>query len=90
MYILLIMIAPLLLEFFIIWKREREKESDYVVILPKGYCKIIMRCTIACILLAIMIYLRFGIEDSREVIIFLLCMCFFVCFNMFNFYQGEN
>lgn len=39
MYILLIMIVPLLLEFFIIWKREREKESDYVVILPKGYCK---------------------------------------------------
>lgn len=76
MYILLIMIVPLLLEFFIIWKREREKESDYVVILPKGYCKIIMRCTIACILLAIMIYLRFGIEASREVIIFLLCICF--------------
>lgn len=34
-----------------------------------------MRCTIACILLAIMIYLRFGIEASREVIIFLLCIC---------------
>lgn len=75
MYLLLIMIVPLLLEFFIIWKREREKESDYVVILPKGYCKIIMRCTIVCILLAVMLYLRFGIEDSREVIIFLLCMC---------------
>lgn len=89
MYILLIMIAPLLLEFFIIWKREREKESDYVVILPKGYCKIIMRCTIACILLAIMIYLRFGIEASREVIIFLLCMCFLFVLICSIFTRGE-
>lgn len=76
MNILLGMCVLLLLEFFMIWRREREKESDYVVILPREYCKIIMRCTIACIILAIMILLRFGIEDSREVMVFMLCICF--------------
>lgn len=74
MKILLGMCALLLFEFFMI--RRREKESDYVVILPREYCKIVMRCTIACIILAIMILLRFGIEDSREVMIFMLCICF--------------
>lgn len=74
MNILFGMCVLLLLEFFMI--RRREKESDYVVILPREYCKMMMRCTIACIILAIMILLRFGIEDSREVMVFMLCICF--------------
>ena len=74
MKILLGMCVLLLSEFFMI--RRREKESDYVVILPREYCKIIMRCTIVCIILTIMTLLRFGIEDSREVMIFMLCICF--------------
>lgn len=74
MNILLGMCVLLLLEFFMI--RRRERESDYVVILPREYCKIMVKCTIACIILAIMILLRFGIEDSREVMVFMLCICF--------------
>ena len=76
MNILLGMCVPLLLEFFMTRRREREKESDNVFILPREYCKIMMRCTIACIILAIMTLLRFGIEDSKEVMVFMLCICF--------------
>lgn len=63
-----------LLEFFMI--QRREKEADYAVLLPIGYCKIMFICTIACIIFAIVILLRFGSEDGRIGIIFLFCMCF--------------
>lgn len=87
MKILLGMCALLLFEFFMI--RRREKESDYVVILPREYCKIVMRCTIACIILAIMILLRFGIEDSREVMVFMLCICFLLVLVCLIFTRGK-
>lgn len=74
MNILLGMDIMLLLEIFMIWRRE--KEANYDVLLPIGYCKIMFICTIVCILFAIVILLRFGSEDGRIGIIFLFCMCF--------------
>lgn len=74
MNILLGMDIILLLEFFMI--RRREKEANYAVLLPIGYCKIMFIYTIVCIIFAIVILLRFGSEDGRIGIRFLFCMCF--------------
>lgn len=87
MNILLGMCILLLLELFMI--QRREKESEYAVLLPSEYCKVMIVCTITCIILAIIILLRFGSEDSRTGMMFLLFMCFLYLLLCSIFIRGK-